>query len=279
MHNSPRSADGVRAPTSILAYDIETISTAEMPDGSFPPWSTHRPVAIGFARAEHHGSDWTFALNAIVVDADDEAKLIHEADKRMAAAEVITSFNGRQFDALVLRIAAQRLRLFELKALTNHAAANRFGAEHADLADLYASYGRKVSLAAICDELGVPVKTSTNGGDVAALWQAAEKDRIHEYVLEDAVATLCVWFAWSAARAADETLITRPLAALARHIEATPTLRHLEPFVDCALTRWARPRAMKADITAALSRAQQKLAREEQERSFIRSDRGPPPIN
>lgn len=256
-------------PQSVLAYDIETVSTAEMPDGSFPPWPTHLPIAIGFARAEQREDAWHFDLDALVVGEAGEDKLIREADRRMAEAEVITSFNGRQFDALVLRLAAQRRRLFGLKALSDHAAAHRFGGEHADLADLYASYGRKVSLAAICDEIGIPVKTSTSGGEVAALWQAGEIDRIRDYVLEDSVATLVLWFAWSAARHADEALITRPLAALARHIEAKPGLHHLHPFVDCELMRWARPRAMNADIVAALARTQNKLRRDEEERAFV----------
>jgi predicted PolB exonuclease-like 3'-5' exonuclease len=261
--------DQPRGPGSILAYDIETVSTAEMPDGSFPPWPTHLPIAIGFARADLRDGNWIFDLEALVVGEIDEDKLLREADKRMAAAEAITSFNGRQFDALVLRLAAQRRRLFGLRALADHAAAHRFGGEHVDLADLYASYGRKVSLASICDEVGIPVKTTTHGSDVAALWQAGSSAQIRDYVLEDAVATLCLWFAWSAARHADEALITRPLAALARHIEATPALHHLQPFVDCDLMRWARPKALLADIAAAFARSQRKIERQEEERAFV----------
>ena len=186
----------------------------------------------------------------------------------MAAAQVVTSYNGRQFDALVLRLAAQRQRLWGLKALADHAAANRFGGDHADLADLYSSHGRKVSLSSICDEIGIPVKTDVAGGDVAALWGAGETERIRLYVMEDAVATLCLYFAWGAARAADEALVTRPLAALARHIEATPDLRHLQSFVECELMRWCRPRALKADIAVALERVTARLRREEDERAF-----------
>lgn len=261
--------DQPHLPGSVLAYDIETVSTAQMPDGSFPPWPTHIPVAIGFARAELRDTAWRIDLEALVVGEIDEDKLLREADLRMQEVEAITSFNGRQFDALVLRLSAQRRRIFGLSGLADHAAAHRFGGDHVDLADLYASYGRKVSLAAICDEVGIPVKTSTSGGDVAALWQAGQIAQIRDYVLEDAVATLCLWFAWSAARHADETLITRPLAALARHIESTPTLHHLQPFVDCELMRWARPRALQVDIGAALIRAQRKLEQQEQERSFV----------
>lgn len=273
MRGSTRRPEDVTVPGGIvLAYDIETIAPA-VDDGSFPPWPTHMPIAIGFAEATHSGRTWTFAIDALVAapGGRDEAKMLSEADRRMAAAQIVTSYNGRQFDALVLRLAAQRQRLWGLKALADHAAANRFGGEHADLADLYSSHGRKVGLASICDEIGIPVKTDVAGSDVAALWEAGEHERIRRYVMEDAVATLCLYLAWAAARSADEAVITRPMAALARHIEATPELHHLHRFVDCSLMRWCRPRALKADIGAALKRVTASLRREEDERSFASS--------
>ena len=270
MRSSTRGDGDVRVPGSILAYDIETISP-QLEDGSFPPWPTHQPVAIGFAEAAQVGDRWTFDIDALVItpDGTDEAMMIREADRRMAAAQGIASYNGRQFDALVLRLAAQRQRLWGLKALADHAAANRFAGEHIDLADLYSSHGRKVSLASICDEVGIPVKTDVTGGDVAALWEAGEAERIRLYVMEDAVATLCLYFAWVAARGADESLVTRPMAALARHIETTPSLHHLHAFVDCSLMHWCRPRALRAEIGAALARVTGRLRREEDERAFV----------
>lgn len=268
MRASLRSPDPACHPGAVLAYDLETIAPP-MPDGSFPPWPTHRPVAAGFAQAQQRGDEWTFDLAALVVSGDmQEADLIREAERRMAAVQVVTSYNGRQFDTLVLRLAAQRNRLWNLKATADHAAAHRFGGEHADLADMYSSHGRKVGLADLCDAIGIPVKTDVSGGDVAALWEAGETERIRLYVQEDAVATLCLYFAWTASRAADEALVTRPMAALARHIEATPDLAHLAAFVDCALMRWCRPRALHADVAAALARITARLRREEDERSF-----------
>lgn len=268
MRGTTRGPDDVRVPGSILAYDIETIAP-QVGDGSFPPWPTHQPVAIGFVEARRCGGSWAFDIEALVVSADtSEADLIRAADKRMARAGMVTSFNGAQFDSLVLRIAAQRARLWDLKALADHAAAHRYGGEHADLADLYASYGRKVSLATIAEQIGIPVKTDVSGADVGALWEAGETERIRRYVMEDAVATIVLWFAWSASRAANEALVTRPLAALARHIEATPDLQHLHAFVDCALMRWCRPRALHADVAAALDRLTARLRKEEAERAF-----------
>jgi predicted PolB exonuclease-like 3'-5' exonuclease len=268
MRASPRLPSSASAARSVLAYDIETIAPA-MADGSFPPWPTHRPIAIGFAEAHRRAGQWRFEIEALVISGDtDEVDLIRAADERMARVETVTSFNGAQFDSLVLRLAAQRARLWDLKALADHAAAHRYGGEHADLADLYSSYGRKVSLSAIADQIGIPVKTDVSGADVGALWEAGETERIRRYVAEDAVATLCLYLAWSASRAANEALVTRPMAALAQHIEATPALHHLHPFVDCALMRWCRPRALKADIAAALERVTARLRREEDERAF-----------
>jgi len=268
MRTSLRLPDHARSGGAVLAYDLETIAPA-MPDGSFPPWPTHVPVAAGFAEARHREGKWTFDIAAFVTGGDtQEADLIREADSRIGAVDVVTSYNGRQFDALVLRLAAQRARIWDAKAIADHAAANRFGVEHADLADHYSSFGRKTALASLCSQIGIPVKTDVAGGDVAALWEAGETERIRRYVMEDAVATLSLHFAWTAARAADEALVTQPMAALVQHIEATPHLAHLQPFVDCDLARWCRPRALKADVTAALARITARLRRENDEREF-----------
>lgn len=271
MRAIQRTPTRASAPGSVLAYDIETIAPAQ-PDGSFPPWPTHQPVAIGFAAARHACGEWTFDLNGLVLGGDTtEADLVRAADVRMAAADVTTSYNGRQFDALVLRLSAQRLRIWGVQALADHAAAQRYSGEHADLADLYSSYGRKVGLAQLCEAIGIPAKTDVSGGDVATLWEAGETERIRRYVLEDAVATLCLYWAWSAARAGDEAVVTRPMAALVRHVESRTELAHLQPFADCALAHWCRPRALKADVAAVLARVTARLRREEDERAFAAS--------
>lgn len=200
MRDPTRGPGSVSAPGSILAYDIETIAPPT-DDRSFPSWPTHRPVAIGFVHAWQQAGSWCFDITAMVAaGGTSEEDMLREADRRMSGVGVVTGYNSRQFDALVLRLAAQRARLWSLKALADHAAANRFGAEHADLADLYASYGRKVGLASLCDQIGIPAKTSVSGGDVADLWAAGETDRIRDYVAEDAVATLCLFFAWTVKR-------------------------------------------------------------------------------
>lgn len=254
--------------TSVLAYDIETIAPPS-DDGAFPPWPLHRPVAIGFARAAQGPDGWSIDIDALVIgDEVGEAMLVREADRRMAGVEVVTGYNSRGFDALVLRLAAQRLRIWDLPALAEHAALPRFDGRHADLAELYASHTRKVSLAQIASEIGIPVKTSVSGGDVGDLWAAGETEKIRRYVMEDAAATLVLFHAWEAGRWADERLLTGPLAALARHIEADPDLEHLGSLVDCGLMQWARPRALRDAVSAALDRTARRLRRIDEERGF-----------
>lgn len=55
--NQPRNAGSQRVPASILAYGIETVSIMKMPDGSFPPWPSHHPVAIGFAQGDQRDGE------------------------------------------------------------------------------------------------------------------------------------------------------------------------------------------------------------------------------
>lgn len=271
MRDQPRRPTDLHDPRSVLAYDIETISTAEQPDGSFPPWPTHQPISLGLARAEQVEGEWAFQLEAVL---GDQSELAETLDERLATVRTAVTFNGRGFDAPVMRLAALRERRFDLPRLASHAHAQRFGAAHADLAELFSSYGsaRRPGLADLCRELGIPVKTSTSGGDIAALWKAGDRERVRDYVLEDAVATLILFFVWAAHRAADEALLSQPLADLARHIERTPALASLRPFAECELARWARPRALRASIKAALQRAEARSKRDAEDAMFLPSE-------
>lgn len=270
MRDQPRRPLDLHATSPVLAYDIETISAAQPTDGSFPPWPTHRPVALGLARAEQVDSEWIFELAGLL---GSEGELVAALEERLATVRTVTSYNGRGFDAPVMRLAALRERRFDLPRLAAHAHAQRFGATHADLAELFSSYNaaRRSGLADLCREIGIPVKTSAQGGEVAELWRAGEHARIRDYVLEDAVATLVLFFVWAAHRAADEALLTQPLADLARHIERTPALASLRPFADCELARWARPRALRASIKAAVERAEARAKRDAEQAMFLPS--------
>lgn len=272
-HQSTRPAAGFDH-RSVLCYDIETISTDEPLDGSFPPWPTHQPIALGLVKAEYQEGGWAFDLDTIVAAPGEDADLLKGFEERLGGIGTVVTYNGRGFDAPVLQLAAMRKRRFDLPHLAAHVSSHRFGFEHADLAELYSAYGatRKVTLAAICHELGIPVKTNVQGSDVAELWRSGDIDNIRAYVLEDTVATLIAWWAYIAFRGADEALITQPLAALAAHIERSPNLAALQPFVECELSRWARPRAMRANVAAALNRIQTKLKHIDEERGFAAAD-------
>lgn len=271
MRDGPRRPSDLHGTQSVLVYDIETISAAEPADGGFPPWPTHETVAAAFLHAQL-GPDgrWEFDLQTLVQRGEQDVRFLSDIEEQMTRGATKITYNGRGFDAPVLRLNAMTGRRFDCPSLAEHAGANRFGAEHADLAELFAGYGatRKVSMAELCKPLGIPVKTSTTGADVGQLWRESRIDEIASYVREDVVATYLLWLHWSAFRASEEALITRPMAALMRHLERDPELAHLRPFVDSDLARWARSRAMRADVTAAIGRADRKLGREQDERAF-----------
>lgn len=271
MHDRNRS---IHPPVRVGAYDLETVSPAQPPDGSFPPWQTHVPVAVGFARTELTGGDYAVELHANVAEPGGEHELIVELDKRLATVDRVVGFHSRGFDAPVARMAAIRNRQFSLPALAAHASTPRFAYEHYYLLDQISAQGaaRRCTLADFAAEVGVPVKTTASGGGVADLWRAGERETIRKYVLEDAVVTLVLYHTWQAFQLADEALVTRPLAAIARHIEATAELHFLKPIAECDLVRWARPRALRAQVTDALASVSAKLKREEVERSFVDSE-------
>lgn len=270
----PDRTRSTHPPISVGAYDLETISPAQHEDGSFPPWETHVPVAVGFARTELRGGDYAVSLHASVATPGGEAKLMVELDRHLATVERACGFNSRGFDAPVARMAALRARQFSLPALASHAGSYRYASEHIDLLDQLTSQGaaRRLPLSAVAAELGVPVKTTAHGGDVAEQWRAGEHETIRRYVMEDAVVTLVLYHAWAAFQIADEAQVTRPLTAIARMIDTTPDLSYLRPIADCDLVRWARPRALRAQVADALASASAKLKRDEVEKSFVDSE-------
>ena len=71
----------------------------------------------------------------------------------------------------------------------------RAGQHYGDTMLLWAGWGNRVSLDALCRALGVPSPKddSMDGSKVLDAWLAGEYERIAQYNLADAVATLAVW--------------------------------------------------------------------------------------
>lgn len=179
-------------------------------------------------------------------------------------------WNSRGFDNPVLRLTALRNRIFCLEGLARQTQCGRYDGVHADLADLVSGYGasRTLALAAVCEALEIPCKTSVGGGDVGALWRAGDVAAIEAYVSEDVCASYLVWLHWAAWKAADPAELALPLADFAAWLRMTPGLEHLAVFADCAPALWACEQAPSIRAARALAQAERRVARERDEAAF-----------
>lgn len=50
----------------MCVFDIETIVEEDMPDGSFPPWPRHKPVAAAFLTARWTPAGYGFSLDTLM---------------------------------------------------------------------------------------------------------------------------------------------------------------------------------------------------------------------
>ncbi len=185
----------------VVAFDIETIVQNEPADGSFPPIPQHQPVTAAFLSATRavDGSH-DFRLDVVVCRPGDEEQFYRKVDACLAPGVVGIGWNSRGFDLAVLRLRAMSHRTFGLEGLARQAQAGRYDTTHCDLADQFSSYGssRTLSLAAVCESLQIPVKTSVHGSDVGALWRAGDVEAVKRYVAEDTIATWMCWLHWAA---------------------------------------------------------------------------------
>lgn len=255
----------------VCVYDIETIVSPddEMPDGSFPPWPRHKPIAASFLLASTTDDGGTgFAFETVVLEDDDEVTFLL-ACARLLAPGVTVSYNGRGFDANVVRIRLMAHGIFSAMGIAQHAHAPRFGDAHCDLADQFSGYGatRKVSLAELCAPLSIPCKTSVHGSDVGALWRAGQTDTIRAYVEEDVAATYLLWLHWNAFRQCREDKFALPLSAFAQWIEASDR-DHLLPFATCPPALRARQSAPGYRLARAVASAQRLVDHERNEAAF-----------
>jgi hypothetical protein len=271
MHNfhSRRPSDD-HGHEHVVTFDLETIVAEQPVHGTFPPWPTHTPVAAAFLTVAAWGGHAEFRLDTLVCEPGQEADFYRAVDRLLPTGATIISFNGRAFDAVVLRLGAMAAGVFDAANIARLAQANRYGREHADLCELLGAYGaaRGHPLASLCERLQIPVKTSINGGDVGALWRAGEREAVLRYVSEDVLATYLLWLHHIAFRHAEPALMAEPLAALARWLQTSPELAHLLPFAECPPTRAAQPAALAFAVRRALEKAGRRLERVRTDREF-----------
>lgn len=270
----PRRGSDDHPGDHVVVFDIETIVDGPVEGDSFPKWPIHKPVVASFLTVIDRNSEFSFRIGSLVCRAGREAEFYELVDGELQKSVTSVAFNGRAFDLPVLGLGAIAERRFNLSGLSHHARAHRFGPDHCDLATMFGGHGatKTPSLAEICGRLGIPVKTSACGGDVAELWRAGDISAIKAYCEEDVAATYLVWLHWHAWRHSDETKISRPLAAFVKWIEREPGLQHLMPFATCEPARWARPRSIAADIDRALADADRRVRQAADERDFFDED-------
>ncbi|WP_162180682.1 hypothetical protein [Sphingobium sp. DC-2] len=247
-------------------FDLETIVDEEMPDGSFPPWPRHKPVAGSFLTARREGQDHDFTLHTFICREGGEEHFLRKVDALFPSGSMAVTLNGRGFDAQVLRLQAQRHGLYELRNIARIADAGRYDIAHLDLLDAYG--GRGSSLAELCKAFSIPVKTSVSGADVGDLWRQGDVRAVAQYVQEDVLASYLVYLHAIAWRQGDERLMALPIADLSVWIESEPKLRHLLPFATCRPAMRARTRAPALRVEGALADAELRLKREQDEAAF-----------
>ncbi|MGW8191624.1 hypothetical protein [Sphingomonas hankookensis] len=258
----------------VVAFDIETIVQDEPTDGSFPPIPRHQPVAAAFLAATR-GTDGahSFRLNVLVCHHNEEEAFYRKVDACLPAGVVGIGWNSKGFDLPVLRLQAMSHHLFGLPGLARQAQAGRYDTTHCDLADQMSGYGssRTLSLAAVCETLKIPVKTSIHGSDVGALWRAGDVEAVLGYVAEDTIATWIVWLHWAAWKNADPAELALPLADFAVWLQTAPDLKPFRGFAECPPARWALAHAPGFRAARAFADAELRLAQERDEQAFAAS--------
>ncbi|RMF14064.1 MAG: 3'-5' exonuclease [Candidatus Dadabacteria bacterium] len=216
--------------TAIAAFDIETVPDTEVGrrvfgfEGSFvevaeqmlaqrleqtdgrtdflkPPY--HRIVTISIAWLDIQLGQVRFKLDSIGEDRLDEGALLEAffTVLRRGGYPTLVSWNGHSFDLPVIRYRAM---LHGIDASPYYAAGDkwdnyqhRYGSLHTDLMDVLASYGGdRVGLDEMCQIIGLPGKTVTEGHRVFQHIARNEWDIVETYCELDALNTLLLYVAW-----------------------------------------------------------------------------------
>lgn len=268
-----RDASGDHSTSGVVVIDIETIvpnSPAGAGDG-FVKWPHHQPVVASLLGATALGEGrFRFWLDSILFEPGKEAAFYAAVNERIPPYGTLIGHNSTGFDIAALAIGAVGARCFSAANLLKMHRAYRFGPLHADLAELYSNHGAapRPSLAEVCGRLGVPVKVSTHGSEVAELHAAGRIGEIVAYCESDVAATYAAWLHWAAWRDGDEALLAEPLASFSRWIEASPDRVHLLPVARCEPARWARERALALSLDHARVRIERRARQECDERAF-----------
>jgi len=261
FNQKPRSSGDAHDHVRIVVVDIETYAPDFEGEG-FPAWPLHQPICASVLTADHDPIGVvSFSLTTIMFP-ERETEAFSELELLLEGRTLVT-YNGRGFDLPVLALTTMKHRKFDAANLSNLWRANRYGAQHCDLADQFSQYGgaRGASLASLCAALDIPVKTNVHGDQVFKLYESGEIDTIRKYCEEDVLATYLLFLNWIAFRHADPDLLASGCAYLARHIEAEG-LEHLFGFAQFSRMSWAHEELRKRMATRLLTDLKIASARE-----------------
>lgn len=175
----------------IVVLDIETIPDGwtpppDKPDAFPPPWA-HQIVTIGAAFLDEN-----YALRDLrASDRDERTSLDKFLCYLTKNRPTLVTWNGRAFDLPVFAMRALRHGL-PAPYLFDRDVRYRYGDNHhVDLADQLCDYGAtaRTSLSDAARLIGLPGKHGTDGGDVKALVEAGEIEKVRRYCLSDVAQT------------------------------------------------------------------------------------------
>lgn len=240
----------------LAILDCETISGEEMPDDSFPPWSTHVCVVVSVLTADRDFRDeWQFEMTSISFGEDEEP---FERLEELLRGRACVTYNGRAFDLPVLSLMAQSKRNFCLPALSAVACEPRFSdTRHYDLADKYSRHGaaRGSSLAMLCDAVGIASKVVAHGDEVGALYDEGKIDEICQYCEGDVASTLLLYAHCRAMEKGDPTYHAALTSQFVRWIHAQGH-DHLTAFAEIEGLDGLLRQSLISQIEAACRQAQ-----------------------
>ena len=218
------------------------------------------------SRERYDAGRWSFELDSIAAIPSASTRLLAEIDKRLGKADAVVTYNALAWSTAV-SLAAIRKRNFNAAHVARAGDGARTGC--VDLPEMLfpGACRQPPPLTAVLRVADVAIPSTDL--DPIALRRADDITGLRAAMLGDPVTTLSLFWLVQAFAAADEALATRPLAALARHVEASSAMAYLKPLATSDLAGWARTRAMRADAADALARIEARIGTADAERLFV----------
>ena len=203
-------------------------------------------LAALYARREEDGSWITSQMGSRHTGQKPEAEIVASFSKNLplddrGVGPLLVSFNGGSFDLPLLRFRAftYGIPMPGLHGGNRRDYWYRFGKDHIDLCDLFASFGAltKPSLAELAALAGIPAKPGgMDGSQVEEYVAAGRMDDVADYCLTDVVVTYCVFLRYALVRGElSPEDFDASMASLREHLERQVSQRPLLGDILAAL--------------------------------------------